>query len=86
MFPAKMPPESKPVVVVQMETKKTLEQAVACILADWPALEIAADNNVGGPLGREKARWLVQVTSEFMTTDECGKCKIGSQPKMYLVL
>ena len=53
--------------------RSKLEQAVAYVMANWPALEIAVENHLGYSLGKEKARWLVQVTSDFMTTDQCGK-------------
>jgi len=58
-----------------MEKRSKLEQAVACTMANWPALEIAVENHLGHSLGKEKARWLVKVTSDYMTTDECGKVK-----------
>ena len=59
--------------MVMENRKKLLEQAVACIMANWPALEITVENYIGGSLGKEKAKWLIEVTSEFITTDECGK-------------
>ena len=50
----------------------SFEQVVARIMANWPALQIAVDNSLGGELSREKAKWLVEVTSEFITGTDCG--------------
>lgn len=49
-------------------------QAVSTVMKDWQALRIAVDNMFGGPLSKEKATWLEQVTVDFMCKNgkKCG--------------
>lgn len=53
-------------------TSTSFEQIVARVMADWSALQIAVDNSLGGELSKEKARWLVEVTSDFITKTDDG--------------
>lgn len=48
------------------------EKAVSCALSQWPALQIAVENSFGGLVTKEKARWLAEVTTEFITTTDHG--------------
>jgi hypothetical protein len=45
---------------------QVFSQAVGAVMKEWPALKIAVDNNFGGPMSRQKATWLEQVTVDFM--------------------
>ena len=50
-------------------------EATRCILAEWPALQIAVGNSFGGVSTKEKAKWLVEVTSEFVQeTNDSKTC------------
>lgn len=48
-------------------------QAVSTVMKDWQALNIAVDNMFGGPLSREKASWLEEVTVDFMYNNCKGR-------------
>ncbi len=52
---------------------KLFEHAVSCVLADWAALQIIVDNALGGTTTREKAKWLVTVTADFIHLTDNGK-------------
>ena len=45
---------------------RVFEQAVSCVMADWPALQIIVDNCLGGAMTREKVKWLMSVTADFI--------------------
>lgn len=53
-------------------------QAVACVLLDWPVLQIAVDNSFGGLFSKEKAEWLIEVTAEYIQQTEHGEYYISS--------
>ena len=40
--------------------------AVSKVMKEWQAFKIAVDNMFGGPLSKEKARWMEEVTVDFM--------------------
>ncbi len=44
-------------------------EAVSCVFSQWPALQIAVENSFGGGVTKEKARWLAEVTADFLLTD-----------------
>ena len=52
---------------------KLFKQAVSCVMADWPALQIIVSNSLGGALTGEKAKWLVDVTANYVHHTENGK-------------
>ncbi len=41
-------------------------EAVRSIFREWQALRIAVDNMFGGPMSKEKALWLEEVTADFV--------------------
>lgn len=49
-----------------------LHEAVSCVMADWPALQIAVENSCGGASSKEKARWLMEVTLQFIQKTNNG--------------
>lgn len=40
--------------------------AVSKVMREWQAIKIAVDNMFGGPLSKEKAQWMEEVTVDFM--------------------
>lgn len=52
-------------------------KAVSCALSEWPALQIAVENSFGGPATKEKARWLAEVTAEFIRATDHGQSCFG---------
>lgn len=59
--------------IIMNEKVKLFEQAVLCVLAEWPALQIIVDNSLGGIVTKEKAKWLVTVTTDFIQLTDDGK-------------
>ena len=41
-------------------------EAVKCVFREWQALRIIVDNMFGGPMSKEKALWLEEVTADFV--------------------
>jgi hypothetical protein len=56
-----------------MSNLNLFKEALSCVLSQWPALQIAVENSFGGPVTKEKARWLAEVTSEFIRVTDHGK-------------
>ena len=61
-----------------MSAVEVFGQAVGCVLAGWPALQIAVENSFGGVLSKEKAEWLVEVTSKFIQETSYGRQTVHS--------
>ena len=63
-----------------MMSRSLFRKAVCCALSEWPALQIAVENSFGGVLTKKKARWLTEVTADFLENNkgDCGwwYCKI----------
>ena len=51
---------------------KLFKEAASCVIADWPAIHIIVDNSLGGVTTREKAKWLVTVTADFIQQTDDG--------------
>ena len=54
------------------DIRRVFRRAVAGVLTDWPALQIAVENSFGGVESREKAEWLVEVIAEFIALTDDG--------------
>ena len=52
--------------VGKVKVPQIFMDGVSKVLKEWQALEIAVDNMFGGPLSREKALWMKEVTVDFM--------------------
>ena len=48
--------------VEKIKVTRIFVDAVSKVLKEWQALEIALYNTFGGPLSREKALWMKEVT------------------------
>ena len=59
-----------------MALRPVFEQALALVLVDWPALQIAVENSFGGEFSKEKAKWLVQVTADFIRHTDHGELNL----------
>ena len=53
-------------MAVAGEDKDLFNQAVSAVLREWQALRIAVDNMFGGPMSKEKALWMEDVTVHFI--------------------
>lgn len=45
--------------------KQLFVEAVSVVLRGWPALRMVVDQSFGGPLSRQKAAWLEEVTAQW---------------------
>lgn len=58
--------------LTNMSRNQLFSEAVSCALSEWPAVQIAVENSFGGIVTNEKARWLAEVTAEFIKTTDHG--------------
>lgn len=65
------------VAVLSSDHKLLLDSAVAKMIREWHVIQVAVDNDFGGPQTKEKAQWLEEVTSQYLTDN--GRCHIGPQ-------
>lgn len=49
--------------------KDLFAEAVSCVFREWQALRIIVDNMFGGPHTKEKAQWLEEVTTGFVSSN-----------------
>lgn len=59
-----------------MMSRSLFRKAVCCALSEWPALQIAVENSFGGVLTKKKARWLTEVTADFLENNKVSTADI----------
>ena len=46
-----------------------LDRAVSLVINGWHVLQVAVENSLGGPQSREKAEWMVEVTTKYLSNN-----------------
>lgn len=51
------------------EGQQLLDRGVSLLVGGWHVLQVAVENSLGGPQSKEKAEWMVEVTTQYLTSN-----------------
>ena len=55
--------------VAVSDAQQLLDRGVSLLIGGWHVLQVAVDNSLGGPQSKEKAEWMVEVTTQYLTNN-----------------
>ena len=55
--------------VAMSDPLQLLDRAVSLVINGWHVLQVAVENSLGGPQSREKAEWMVEVTTKYLSNN-----------------